>query len=178
MPDSPIAALLAQIEREFGVSIPVSPASDVSAVPTPLQPLYSHSDGLTLPFANIHKIADCDLTTFPNWFCFGSDNYFSYFLCHQTNTPSLTTWDHEAGHDIEAVFDTIVDWLKNEYESFIDADTDDNTVHVTSCPDGASRTAAIAELKKISDKSSSELLGLLSGPVNSRFPTWFVRRHS
>lgn len=161
MPDSSIVTLVEQIEREFGVSIPISPAHDVSTVPTPLQPLYTYSDGLTLPFANIHKIADFDRATFPNWICFGSDSYFSHFLCHHSNTPSLTTWDHEAGHDIEGVFDTVFEWLTDEYESFVDAATDDNTVHVTSVPDGASRTAAIAELKKISGKSSSELLDLL-----------------
>ncbi len=167
MPDSSIATLVAQIEREFGISIPISPAPDVSAVPTPLQPLYSYSDGLTLPFANIHQIADFDRTTFPNWICFGSDNYFSYFLCHHSNTPSLTTWDHEAGQDIEGLFDTVFDWLTDEYESFVDTDTDDNTVHVMSVPDGASKTATIAELKRISDRSSSELLGLLRNYLKS-----------
>lgn len=161
MADSQIAALIARIEREFGVPIPASPASDVSGVPKPLQPLYSYSDGLTLPFANIYRIGDCDHTTFANWVCFGSDNYFSYFLCHESSTPSLTTWDHEAGHEIEAVFDTAADWLADELDSFIDADTEGNTVYVTSIPDGAPSTAVIAELKKISDKSSSDLLGLI-----------------
>ncbi len=121
MADSPIATLVAQIEREFGVSIPIAPSTDVTSVPDPLRPLYSFSDGLTLPFANIYKMVDCDRTTYPDWICFGSDNYFSYFLCHVTRSPALTTWDHETHAEIEGVFGTAIDWLTGEYESFIDA---------------------------------------------------------
>ncbi|QDT98039.1 hypothetical protein [Gimesia aquarii] len=160
MVDSPFAMLVAQIEREFGVSIPISPSTDVAIVPDTLRPLYSFSDGLTLPFANIHKMADCNRTTYPDWICFGSDNYFSYFLCHVSQAPALTTWDHEVHTEIEGVFDTAIDWLTDEYESFIDTDTDDNAVRVTEIPDGVSKTAAITEIKPICDKSSSDLLGL------------------
>ena len=38
--------------------------------------------------------------------------------------------------------------------------TNKNIVHVTEVPVGVSKTAAIAEIKRISDKSSSDLLGL------------------
>jgi hypothetical protein len=161
MTDSPFATLIAQIEREFGVSIHLSPRTDVASVPEPLRPLYQFSDGLILPFASIHKINDCDRATVPDWTLFGSDNYFSYFLCHASESPALTTWDHEAGHEPAGVFETAIDWLIDEYESYVDADTNENTVHVTDVPDGVSRTAAIAKVKRISDQSSSDLLARL-----------------
>ena len=165
MVDSRYATFIAQVEREFGISIPVSPSTDVGGIPDPLRPLYSFSDGLTLPFADIHKMTDLDRTTYPDWICFGSDNYFSYFLCHVSDSPALTSWDHEAHSKIEGVFDTAIEWLSGEYESFIDADTDANIVHITEIPNGISKTAIIGEIKRISDKSSAELLSLLrSGP--------------
>lgn len=155
------ATLVAQIEREFGVSIPVSPLADVSSVPEPLRDLYRFSDGLTLPFASIDRFGDCDRTTYPNWICFGSDRHFSCFLCHVSESPALTTWDHEAGQAIAGVYHCAVDWLTAEYEEFVEADTCENTVHVTEVPDGVSKPAVIAEIKKLSDESSSEILGRL-----------------
>ena len=150
--------LVRQVERDFGVSIPVSPSTDLAAVPHPLRPLYEFSDGLTLPFATIHKIADWDRTTFPGWIYFGSDHYFSWFLCHESESPALTSWDHEVGHEIEAEFDTAIEWLTEEYETFIEADTGENVVHITAIPESVSKTEAIAEIKRISNKSTSQLL--------------------
>lgn len=80
---------------------------------------------------------------------------------HSLCSVALTTWDHEAGHEPEGVFVTAIDWFTDAYESFIDADTSENTVHVTDMSDGVSKTAAVVAIKRISDMSSSELLGQL-----------------
>lgn len=161
MNDSRMSAILSEIERELGIAIPTSPTPSSSDVPSSLKPLYEFSDGLSLPFANIYPSANFDSESFPGWVCFGFDNYFSYFLCHPSSHPSLTSWDHETGHEIKAVFTTAADWLENEYAQFISTDTPANTIHVSEISDSVSRAKVISEIKQVANKSSADLLLLV-----------------
>ncbi len=161
MPYQTFAEIIEQVERDFGVSIDLSPPVDTSGLPAPLRPLYEYSNGLELPFAFINKATDCTRDTDPGWVNFGFDYYFSYFLCHESNRPAFTTWDHEMDARIEGAWDTALEWLVAEYEEFIALDTNENSLNVTACPATVSKTDVIAELKHVSDKSTPELLGLI-----------------
>lgn len=50
------------------------------------------------------------------WFVFGKDNYFSFWLCSyqsDSNGLSFTSWDHESGSEIgEAAAEDIILFLK------------------------------------------------------------------
>ena len=165
MPDSSIAGLVARIEQAFGIDVErFAPPGDLDAVPEPLQPLYAFSNGLTLPFANIREAGALVHDIDPEWVTFGEDNYFSFFLCRTSGELALTSWDHESQTPIEGAYGSAAEWLAAEFESFVDADADDNTVHIIAVPDGVSRTAIVAELKTISTRPSSEWLSLLNAP--------------
>jgi hypothetical protein len=162
MSDADFSPLIAQIERDLGVNVARSaPIADPSAVPSALRPLYEFSDGLTLPFANIYPASKIDRTVDPNWLCFGADNYFSYFLCHPTDSPAITTWDHESRTAIEAVYESAIQWLTEEYNSYIDSDIDNNSVVVSAIPNGVSKSTLIGMLKPLAEKSSSDWLALI-----------------
>ena len=52
----------------------------------------------------------------PDWFVFGQDNYFSFWLCYKRNNNCghyFTYWDHESGLEIEApIWDDLLSFLK------------------------------------------------------------------
>lgn len=98
-------------------------------IPEVLRPLYREVSKLSMPFGEI----DCLETALKNskaepflseqWFCFGSDDYFSFWLCRYTPDEdgfSITYWDHDSGSEIDdAIYMNIIDFLedmRNEYE--------------------------------------------------------------
>ena len=155
------AEIIEQVERDFGESIELSPPADDPGIPEALKPLYAFSNGFELPFAFINKATDCKRDTDPGWVNFGFDFYFSFFLCHESDRPAFTTWDHDSGTEIEGVWETPIEWLVALYDDYIAQDTKENEVHLTDIPESVSKTEAIAELKRISPKSTTELLALL-----------------
>ena len=161
MPEPSFADVIAQIERDFGISIERSAPKSLSGLPEALLPLYEFSDGLTLPFGEIYKAADCDRTTDPGWVTFGFDYYFSFFLCHESDRLAFTTWDHDSRTRIEGTYASALEWLVAEYDDYVAADTKENSVHVVQIPGAASKTSVIAELKRVSKKSTGELLALV-----------------
>lgn len=111
-------------------------------VPQMLCKFYERIKSVDLPYGNIY---DIDLAIeiskrapfFPNWFVFGKDNYFSYWLCFKGNNGDgcyFTCWDHESGLDIdEPAWEDLLSFLKameedsNEYEDEEDdEDEEDN----------------------------------------------------
>ncbi|MDJ0910892.1 MAG: hypothetical protein QNI99_17055 [Woeseiaceae bacterium] len=161
MSEPSFADVIAQVERDFGIAIERSAPKSLSGIPETLRPLYEFSDGLTLPFGEIYKAADCDRTTDPGWVTFGFDYYFSFFLCHESDRLAFTTWDHDSRTRIEGVYASALEWLIAEYEGYIAADTRENSVHIVQIPCAAAKTSLIAELKRVSEKSTGELLALM-----------------
>lgn len=87
--------------------------------------------GAKLPFGEIYSIEEAlkqsERSPFkPNWFVFGRDKYFSFWLCsfiEDEEGLSFTYWDHESGNEIDgAVWSDIVSFLEeiqSNYEDYI-----------------------------------------------------------
>lgn len=101
----------------------------LALIPEILRPLYREVSKLITPFGEIDSLetafkhSDCEPVYSEHWFCFGSDDYFSFWLCRYTpdiDGLSITYWDHDAGSEIDdAIYMNIVDFLedmRNEYE--------------------------------------------------------------
>ncbi len=161
MSELSIANVIIQIERDFSISIERSAHKSLSGIPEALRPLYEFSDGLELPFGEVYKWDVCNRTRDKGWVTFGFDNYESHFLCHETDQPALTTWDHHLDMEIEGCYASALEWLVAEYEEFIAAGTHENTICVFGVPNTVSKTGVVAELKRVSGLSSTELLALL-----------------
>ena len=86
-----------------------APSGDVSnALPPPLRALYAECDGAELAMGSIYpQKAALDGSGadpfFPDWTVFGEDRYGTFWLCAREPDGGLwfTTWDHDAGVDIE-----------------------------------------------------------------------------
>jgi hypothetical protein len=163
MSESAIRDVFAQIERETDVSITLAkPADNLSDVPEPLRPLYAISDGVALPFGDLYPVAGFRTEGFPRgWVCFGADHYFSFFLCHKSSSPSVTTWDHESGTEIEAIFDGAYDWLVDQYREYIESDLRSCRLHIAQMPAAVQKATVLKHLKPLTNKTSSEWLALM-----------------
>ena len=101
----------------------------LAMIPEILRPLYREVSKLITPFGEIDSL-ETALKHSKNepfysegWFCFGSADYFSFWLCRydpDEDGLSITYWDHDAGSEIDdAIYMNIVDFLedmRNEYE--------------------------------------------------------------
>ena len=111
---------------------------DLSKIPKVIQDLYKIISIAELPFGRIFSIDEAlkmsEVLPFkPNWFVFGQDKYFSFWVClyiPDSDGLSFTSWDHEFESEIdEPVYKDIVSFLKDEekgYNSFIEYDIYDN----------------------------------------------------
>jgi hypothetical protein len=163
MSKTAVRGVFDQIDRETRFSVTLAkPATNLSEIPEPLRPLYAISDGVTLPFGDVYPALAFRTERFPSgWFCFGANHSFSFFLCHRSSSPSITTWDLESGTRIEAVFDTAYDWLVDEYREYIESDLRSCRLCVSEIPAGARKTAVLKHLKPLANKTSSEWLGVM-----------------
>lgn len=100
---------------------------DLGKIPKVIQDLYKVVSVAELPFGRIFSIEKAlkmsDLLPFkPNWFVFGQDKYFSFWICLYTpdlEGLSFTSWDHELESEIdEPVYKDIVSFLKDEEEEY------------------------------------------------------------
>ncbi len=90
--------------------------------PKVLHKLYETIGSAELPYGRIYKL-DLAIKTskkspfFPNWFVFGQDNYFSFWVCLKAESEDgyyFTTWDHELGLEIdEPVWEDLLSFLKD-----------------------------------------------------------------
>ncbi|WP_394522810.1 hypothetical protein [Lacrimispora sp. JR3] len=59
----------------------------------------------------------------PDWFVFGRDNYFSFWLCSyfpDKEGLSFTYWDHESGNEIDgAVWPDLESFLQDLEDEYI-----------------------------------------------------------
>lgn len=82
---------------------------DEEKIPEVLQKFYSNIKSVELEYGNIwnyNKALEISKAEpfYPNWFVFGKDNYFNFWLCSKINYENncyFTYWDHESGLEIE-----------------------------------------------------------------------------
>ncbi|BCJ95512.1 hypothetical protein acsn021_30810 [Anaerocolumna cellulosilytica] len=97
-------------------------------IPKVLHSLYSVISEAKFPFGEIFTIekalSQSSKNPFtPNWFVFGKDNYFSFWICSFAEDEeglNFTYWDHESGNEIDgAVWDNFIsffDEIQEDYE--------------------------------------------------------------
>lgn len=101
---------------------------DLEGVPDILHDLYDNIIEVELPFGHIFSV-DIALEHSknkpfsPDWFVFGRDHYFSFWLCSYSPDEeglSFTYWDHESGNEIEgAVWPDLESFLQEVEEEYI-----------------------------------------------------------
>lgn len=96
-------------------------------IPNCMYDFYRMIEKADLPYGEIFSmeraIKESERLPFkPNWFVFGKDNYFSFWLClysPDSEGMSFTSWDHEGGSEIgEAADKDICSFLKDEEEEY------------------------------------------------------------
>lgn len=94
---------------------------ELKYVPEALHELYKVISKAELPFGEIFSIDDAlkksEVEPFKsNWFVFGHDNYFSFWLCSlkpDSKGLSFTSWDHECSEIGGAVDKDILSFLED-----------------------------------------------------------------
>lgn len=94
-------------------------------IPGAMRGFYKTFQNVELPYGRIYDL-DTALRQsrkapfFPNWFVFGQDNYFCFWLCLKGKADDnlyFTCWDHESGLDIEEpVWEDLLSFLKEMEE--------------------------------------------------------------
>lgn len=94
-------------------------------VPEVMYDFYKTFGSVNLPYGTIYNLDSALMYSqrapfYPNWFVFGHDNYFSFWLCFKgqdSNGYYFTCWDHEAGVEIdEPVCKDLLEFLKEMEE--------------------------------------------------------------
>ncbi len=103
---------------------------ELEEVPQPLKELYSIYDRIEFPFGRIDSLevaVKYSNTAEPfkseNWFCFGFDGYFSFWLCsYNADSDGLwiTSWDHETDTEIECVYTNLVEFLQDMEDQYVE----------------------------------------------------------
>ncbi len=100
---------------------------DLNKIPKAIQDLYKIISTAELPFGRIFSVDEAlkksKLFPFnPNWFVFGQDKYFSFWVClynPDLDGLSFTSWDHEFESEIdEPVYEDIISFLKDEEQEY------------------------------------------------------------
>lgn len=120
-------SLIKKYGSQIEIIDPIPNDDKLSNIPVALQALYKFASGIKLPFGQIYTLEKAleqsERVPFkPNWFVFGKDNYFSFWICsfrEDSDGLSFTYWDHESGNDIDgAVWEDIVSFLKEMEEEY------------------------------------------------------------
>ena len=120
--------LLNDFKKKYPSKVSFDPGlSNVgSDIPNILRGFYKFSNGGRFPFGCIFDIEQAKEKSKrapfdPDWFFFGSDNYFTYWICRYSQEDGLwiTTWDHESGNDIEqAVWENLEEFLAEMLQDY------------------------------------------------------------
>jgi hypothetical protein len=114
-----------ELIKRYGNEVSLTDPRDnvnLEQIPVALHSLYQLTSKAKLPFGEIFDIDKALMQSErkpfkPNWFVFGKDNYFSFWLCSfdvDKEGLSFTYWDHESGNEIDgAVWSDIVSFLKD-----------------------------------------------------------------
>ncbi len=100
---------------------------NLKEIPDTLHDLYENVLEADLPFGHIFTVETAleqskNKPFNPDWFVFGRDNYFSFWLCSYSPDKeglSFTYWDHESGNEIDgAVWSDLESFLQDLEEEF------------------------------------------------------------
>ena len=101
---------------------------DLEIIPIALKDFYKDISEAELPFGRIFKPSIAweqskNNPFSPDWFVFGQDSYFSFWLCSYSPDEeglSFTYWDHESGNKIDgAVWPDLQSFLQDLEEEYI-----------------------------------------------------------
>lgn len=112
-----------EINAEF---IEKSSSVENKDVPEAMKFFYEKFKSVTLPYGIIYDLEtalkESAIPPFlPNWFVFGQDNYFSFWLCYKGDNLYddcyFTYWDHDSGCEIEEpIWKDLLSFLKEVEE--------------------------------------------------------------
>ena len=96
---------------------------ELKKVPAVMHSFYKTILKAELPFGRIFPLETAlkESKSFSNWFLFGQDNYFSFWLCSYSPDAeglSFTSWNHEDHTEIEAADEDILSFLQYELEDY------------------------------------------------------------
>ena len=164
-----LLALLRQVAAELGVEIALRPPpTDLSLLPPAIHDLYSISDGLALPFAELHPAAQLQLTAASprpgrGWVEFGWDGYFTHYLVasNPLQIQPIAAFDPEVEERPEGMYASVRELLEEEYADYVESDLHLADLHVVSVPQTVPLPQAAAALKRAASLKSSEILARL-----------------
>lgn len=130
--------------------------------PVQLKELYEKYNGVIFPFGMIYSVEQAVETSSrlpfveEKWFCFGQDDFFSYWLCKMDAAAedlAFTIWDHEMQPVIEKpsfqTLEEVLNYAANEYNS---SKLDECNVVIKKCDENGLR-----ELLQAKKMFSSEI---------------------
>lgn len=102
----------------------------INRIPKQMIDFYNVYGEMTFPFGRIYSIEKANEMSerepfkSEDWFCFGQDNYFTFWLCKKNveiSENAFTVWDHGAFATIEEPFlqtlEQELDFLETEYKN-------------------------------------------------------------
>lgn len=125
-----LQAYFEQLRDTYGESVNLIPSQnkeELSQVPQVLWECYETIEKATFPFGRIYTIEEAlkESSHLPfkgEWFVFGQDNFFSFWLCRYQQDHkgcNFTAWDHSSGSAIgEAADEELVKFLAQEDEEY------------------------------------------------------------
>lgn len=138
-------------------------SDNFSSIPIQLEEFYKNYGEMQFPFGRIYSIEKAIEMSkrapfeYGEWFCFGQDNFFSFWLCKKgmkKNEMVFSIWDHECGDDIEeACFGELCEFLEYLSDEYDNSEEDRCDVIVESCDSQGLKE--LMTLKKIFSSSLS-----------------------
>jgi hypothetical protein len=132
-------------------------------LPAPLREIYEMTDGLQLPFAELHTTAEIRASAAEPWLEFGYDGNVTHYLIATdgTTVPPIAAYDPETNDAPEGAYASVLELLEDEYSRYVDNDQHSGDLHVTSIPADTALPGVVQELKHVASMPSGELLKLV-----------------
>jgi hypothetical protein len=160
--------LLKQVAAELGVEIALRPPPvDLSSLPPAIHDLYSITDGLELPFAELLPAAQLQLRASPRpgrgWVEFGWDGYFTHYLVgsNPMQIQPIAAFDPEVEDRPEGRYDSVRQLLEEEYAEYVGSELHLADLHVMNVPRTAPLPQVTIAIKRAAPLKSSEILARL-----------------
>jgi hypothetical protein len=161
-----LLAFLNRVADEMGTPISLTPPLPSHAsLPSPLHDLYSVTDGLHLPFAELETLAQiqsnaADRIFGDGWLAFGFDGYFTRYLVstEENAVPAIAAFDPETDENPEPTYRNALELLEDEYKQYVENELHIADLHVAAIPPTASLPGLVQQLKRTSPLPSSDLL--------------------
>ena len=131
-----IKAFIEKMKEKYGdevvVKERVAQTDDLDKIPLPLREFYTLYESAQFPFGEIDDtktaIKHSEMAEpfkSEGWFCFGSDGYFSFWLCRYVPDEEglwIVDWDHDIQDEIECVYAQLVDFLEDMEKRYTESD--------------------------------------------------------